>query len=194
MARKYYRGRRTYRRYARKKWTPYNSEVTIAQPASTLSSTYILENAATCIFGSSNSLGNYAAASDALSAINYYVCRVRFKGVVSAPSSQSGLNYIIYLCYVPNAATIDTGTNPLQDANLRQAYFYLHPEYVLAWTRLDYQTATGDTGEVRLYSKIKKRISPGDRICLVLLSRNGSSSSATISPVQGTFSCYLRTN
>lgn len=195
MARKYYRSKRTYyRRYARKKWTPYNSELTIAQPSAQLSSGYVLENAATCVFGSSNSLGSYAAASDALSAINYYVCRVRFKGVISAPSSQAGLNYIVYLCYVPNAATIDNGTNPIQDTNLRTAYFYTHPEYVLAWTRLDYQTATGDTGEVRLYSRIKKRLSPGDRICLVLLSRNGSSSSATLSPVQGTFSCYLRTN
>lgn len=195
MARKYYRSKRTYyRRYARKKWTPYNSEVTVPAPASQLAQSYVLENAATCIFGSSNSLGTYAAASDALSAVNYYVCRIRFKGVLSTPLSQTGVNYIVYLCYVPNAATIDTGLNAIQDSNLREAYFYLHPEYVLAWTRLDFQTATGDTGEIRLYSRIKKRISPGDRICLVLLSRNGSSASATLSPLQGTFSCYLRTN
>lgn len=193
MARKYYRSRRTYRRYARKKWTPYNSEVTIAAPANQLGQGYILESAAPCIYGSSNSLGNYAAASDALSAINYYVCRVRFKGVLNV-ANVTGLNYVVYLCYVPNAATIDNGTNPIQDANLRQAYFYLHPEYVLAWTRLDYIANTGDTGEIKLYSKIKKRISPGDRICLVILSRNNSGGAATIANLQGTFSCYLRTN
>lgn len=193
MARKYYRSRRTYRRYARKKWTPYNSEVTITTPTNQLPQAYVLEQSAPCIYGSSNSLGNFASASDALSAVNYYVCRVRFKGVISNASA-IGLNYIVYLCYVPNAATIGDGTTPIQSANLRQAYFYLHPEYVLAWTRIDYQTGTGDTGEIRLYSKIKKRVSPGDRICLVLLSRNDSAGAATISNLQGTFSCYLRTN
>lgn len=198
MARKYYRGRRTYRRYARKKWTPYNSEVTVARgsESSTLAINNVLESGVPCIYGSSNSLGNYAAATEALSAINYYVCRVRFKGVIvhsnSAPTV--GLNYIVYLCYVPNAVTIGDGTSPIQMANLRQAYFYLHPEYVLAWTRLDYVEDSGDTGEVSLYSRIKKRISPGDRICLVLLSINGSSSAAITPKLQGTFSCYLRTN
>lgn len=193
MARKYRSKRTYYRRYARKKWTPYNSEVTITAPSSQLTNGYVLESAAPCIYGSSNSLGNFASASDALSAINYYVCRVRFKGVLSNVNVV-GLNYIVYLCYVPNAASIDNGQNPIQSANLRQAYFYLHPEYVLAWTRLDYITSTGDTGEIRLYSRIKKRISPGDRLCLVLLSRNDSSGAATVSNLQGTFSCYLRTN
>lgn len=106
----------------------------------------------------------------------------------------AGLNYIVYLCYVPNAATIDNGQNPIQDSNLRQAYFYLHPEYVLAWTRIDYMQNTGDSGEVNLYSRIKKRISPGDRLAVVLLSRNNSGNLVNISNVQGTFSCYLRTN
>lgn len=195
MARKY-RSRRTYRRYARKKWTPYNSEVSVPTPSSNVATQYVLENSAPCIYGSSNSLGNYAAATDALSAINYYVCRVRFKGVFRVTTSQSapGLSYLVYLCYVPNAVTIDTGTNPMEIANLRQSYFYLHPEYVLAWTRIDYMADSGDTGEVSLYSRIKKRISPGDRICLVVLSINRSSSTQGQSSLQGTFSCYLRTN
>lgn len=194
MARKYYRSRRTYRRYARKKWTPYNSEVSVVAPNATLNTAYVLENAATCIFGSSNSLGNYAAASDALSAVNYYVCRCRFKGVLNLNYATGGLNYIVYLCYIPNAATIDNGTNAIQVANLRQAYFYLHPEYVLAWTRLDYVDGTGDTGEIRLYSRIKKRISPGDRLAVVVLARNETGNAVNLSNLQGTFSCYLRTN
>ena len=154
--------KRTYRKrryYRRKKWTPYNSEVTVSAPGQPLNSGYVLENAANCIYGASNSLGNYAAASDALSAINYYVCRARFKGVLSGPLT-AGVNYIVYLCYIPNAVTVDNGANPIQDTNLRQAYFYLHPEYVLAWTRIDYINNTGDTGEISLYSRIKKRVSP----------------------------------
>lgn len=193
MNRKYKSKRTYYRRYGKKKWTPYNSEVQVTAPAAQLNTTYILENASTCIYGSSNSLGNYAAASDALSAINYYVCRCRFKGVLSGYTT-AGLSYVIYLCYVPNAATIDNGQNPIQETNLRQAYFYLHPEYVLAWTRLDYTQNTGDTGEVNLYSRIKKRISPGDRLTVVVLARNDTGGAVNLSTLQGTFSCYLRTN
>lgn len=190
------RYKRTYKRrryYRRKKWTPYNSEVTVRAPDQQLNTAYALENAANCIYGASNSLGNYAAASEALSAINYYACRMRFKGVLNGPLTP-GINYVLYLCYIPNAVTVDNGTNPIQEANLRSAYFYLHPEYVLAWTRIDYVNGTGDTGEVSLYTKIKKRISPGDRLAFVVLARNNSGNAANLVTVQGTFSCYLRTN
>lgn len=187
---KTYRKRRYYRR---KKWTPYNSEVTVNAPGQTLTNGYALENAASCIYGASNSLGQYAAADTALSAVNYYVCRPRFKGVLSGPLP-ANVNYILYLCYIPNAVNVDTGTQPIAEANLRSAYFYLHPEYVLAWTRLDYINNTGDTGEVSLYTKIKKRISPGDRLAFVVLARNNSNAAQSLVNVQGTFSCYLRTN
>lgn len=190
------RYKRTYKRrryYRKKKWTPYTSEVTVAAPGQQLNNAYALENAANCIYGASNSLGNYAAASDALSAINYYVCRARFKGVLQGQLA-AGVNYIVYLCYIPNAVNVDNGANPIQETNLRQAYFYLHPEYVLAWTRLDYVANTGDSGEVSLYSRIKKRVSPGDRLAVVVLARNASGVAANLVNVQGTFSCYLRTN
>lgn len=190
------RYKRTYKRrryYRRKKWTPYTSEVTVTAPQQTINTGYALENATNCIYGASNSLGNYAAASEALSAINYYACRMRFKGVLKAVLP-AGVNYILYLCYVPNAVTIDNGTQTIPEANLRSAYFYLHPEYVLAWTRIDYVNGTGDNGEVSLYTKIKKRISPGDRLAFVVLARNTSGAAAQLVDVQGTFSCYLRTN
>jgi hypothetical protein len=187
-----YKSKRTYYRRYKKKWTPYNSEVQVTAPGATVNSGYYVENAVNCVYGSSNSLGNFAAAQDALSAINYYICRVRFNGVLFTPVA--GLSYVIYICYVPNAVTIDNGQQAVQDANLREAYFYKHPEYVLAWTRLDYVNNTGDTGEVRLYSKIKKRLSPGDRMSVVVLARNTSGAAVNISNLQGTFSCYLRTN
>lgn len=139
------------------------------------------------------SLGNYAAATDALSAVNYYVCRCRFRGVLTSTNA-AGLSYIIYLCYIPNAVNVDNGQNPVLATNLRASYFYLHPEYVLAWTRLDYISDSGDTGEVSLYSRIKKRLSPGDRVAVCVLSRNESGNQTAISILNGTFSCYLRTN
>lgn len=188
-----YKSRRTYPRRYRKKWTSYNTEITIPSPNANLTTGYVLEHAVPCVYGASNSIGTNAAPSDAISAINYYVCRARFKGVIQSPVS-AGVSYIVYLCFVPNAAIIDDGSNPQQQTNMRATYFYLHPEYVIAWTRLDYIANTGDSGEINLYSRIKKRISPGDRICLVALARNDSGGNATIYPVQGTFSCYLRTN
>lgn len=184
--------RRTYYRRYKKKWTPYNSEVTVT-PGGQINTGYYLENAANCIYGASNSLGNYAAASDALSAINYYVCRCRFKGVLPSTSA-AGMSYVVYICYIPNAVVVDNGQNPGQITNLRASYFYLHPEYVLAWTRVDYVAGTGDTGEISLYSKIKKRLSPGDRLAVVVLARNDSGNQAAVSVLNGTFSCYLRTN
>lgn len=185
---RYSRRRRYYR--SKKRWTPYNSDIVLAQPAN-LTNDYVREIGVNAIFGASNSLGNYAAASDALSAVNYYVCRCRFKGVFVTPMS-SGVSYVVYLCYIPNAVTIDD--NPRQSQNLREAYFYLHPEYILAWTRMDYISNTGDTGEISLYSRITKRLSPGDRIGLYILARNTATEAKTLSAVQGTFSCYLRTN
>lgn len=188
-----YKSKRTYYRRYKKKWTSYNTEVTVPSPAAQLPADNVNEHGVPCIYGASNSLGNYAAPTDAISAINYYVCRPRFKGVVQAPAA-AGISYVIYLCYVPNAAVMGDGTVNQQVANLRASYFYLHPEYVLAWTRIDYIANTGDTGEINLYTRIKKRISPGDRLCLTVMTRNDTNGAVAISPVQGTFSCYLRTN
>ena len=186
------RSKRTYYRRYKKKWTPYNTEVTVT-PGGQLNTGYYLENANNCIYGASNSLGNYATASDALSAVNYYVCRCRFKGVLVTPNI-AGMTFVVYICYIPNAVAVDDGTHPGATANLRSAYFYLHPEYVLAWTRLDYINSTGDTGEVSLYSRIKKRLSPGDRLAVCVLARNESGNQAAVPILNGTFSCYLRTN
>lgn len=191
MVRRYrrtYRRRRYYR--SKKKWTPYNSDIVVTQTNS-LNAGYVRETGVNAIFGASNSLGNYAAASDALSAVNYYVCRCRFKGVIVTNLSP-GVSYVVYLCYIPNAVSVDS--NDRQSQNLREAYFYLHPEYVLAWTRMDYINGTGDTGEISLYSRITKRLSPGDRIGLYILARNTREEATLLSSVQGTFSCYLRTN
>lgn len=187
------RSKRTYyyRRY-KKKWTPYNTEVTVT-PQVQLPNTGYLENAAMCLFGASNSLGQYAAASDALSAVNYYVCRCRFKGVIQQPAA-AGMYFVVYICYIPNAVSVDNGANAQQVVNLSTSYFYLHPEYVIAWTRIDYINGTGDTGEISLYSKIKKRLSPGDRIAICVLARNESGNQQPVPTVNGTFSCYLRTN
>lgn len=195
MARRYYRRYRRYRRtyYRRKKWTAYNSETSVNTTVNgaNLSANYYKEVISYCVFGSSNSLQNNASASQPISAINYYCCRCRYKGVFNA-NIPAGNAYIVYIAFVPNAVTINE--NAQESTGLANSFFYKHPEFVLAWTRIDYIADTGDTGEVSLYSRITKRLSPGDGIVVGVLARNASAQQAALASVQGTFSCYLRTN
>lgn len=199
MARRYYRRYRRYRRtyYRRKRWTAYNTEIRVDAPSiiggtnPTLAAASYIEVVSTCVNGSSNSLQNNAAPSANLSAINYYVCRCRYKGIFETVTNP-GISYICYIAYVPNAVQISQNVG--QNTNLFSTYFYKHPEYVLAWTRLDYINNTGDTGDISLYSRVAKKISPGDGIIVGVLARNTNNTAVAPSAVQGTFSCYLRTN
>lgn len=187
--RRYSRRRRTY--YRKKKWTAYSSELTVNAAGGGLAASSFVELGQVGVYGSSNSLNNDGSAVTPVSAINYYACRCRFKGVLGGTFT-AGMSYIVYIAYVPNAVTIDNSV--YQNTNLANSFFYKHPEYVLAWNRLDYIADTGDTGEVSLYSRITKRISPGDRIGVFLLARNSTTNAINTVAVQGTFSCYLRTN
>ena len=187
--RRYSRRRRTY--YRKKKWTAYSSELIVNAAGGALAAGSFVELGQTGVFGSSNSLNNDGTAIAPVSAINYYACRCRFKGVLGGTFT-AGMSYIVYIAYVPNAVTINE--NVQQNTGLAASFFYKHPEYVLAWNRLDYVANTGDTGEISLYSRITKRVSPGDRIGVFLLARNSTTNAINTVAVQGTFSCYLRTN
>lgn len=188
--RRYYRsGRRTYAR--KKKWTAYSSELTVNGAGGALAASSFIELGTTGVFGSSNSLNNDGSAVAPVSAINYYACRCRFKGVLGGTFT-AGMSYIIYIAYVPNAVVVNQ--NAQQNTNLAVSFFYKHPEYVLAWNRIDYIADTGDTGEISLYSRITKRIAPGDQLAVFLLAKNSTTNAINTVAVQGTFSCYLRTN
>lgn len=187
--RRYSRRRRTY--YRKKKWTAYSSELTVNSAGGALAASSFVELGYTGIYGSSNSLNNDGTAVAPVSAINYYACRCRFKGVLGGTFTP-GMSYIVYIAYVPNAVTINNAVQ--QNTSLANSFFYKHPEYVLAWNRLDYITDTGDTGEVSLYSRITKRVAPGDQIGVFLLAKNSTANAINTVAVQGTFSCYLRTN
>lgn len=188
--RRYRRSRRTY--YRKKKWTAYNSEVAVNTANSAVPVDYYRELCTVGVYGSSNSLANGAVPAAPVSAISYYVCRCRYKGVFTG-NIDRGVSCVVYLAYVPNAVTIDTQQSPT--TSLYNSYFYRHPEYVLAWNRYDNIADTGDTGEVSLYSKITKRLAPGDEIVVGMLYKNNSTTNYSPSAaLQGTFSCYLRTN
>lgn len=187
--RRYSRRRRYYR--SKKKWTSYTAEVVFNAAGGNLAASSFVEGYTTGVYGSSNSLGNGAVAQNPVSAIDYYVCRCRFKGVLGGTVT-AGMNYIIYIGYVPNAVTINN--NVQQNQQLYASFFYKHPEYVLAWNRMDYINGTGDTGEISLYSRITRRVAPGDQIIVGVLAKNESQAQLATVAVTGTFSCYLRTN
>lgn len=187
--RRYSRRRRTY--YRKKKWTAYSSEITVNGNGGALAADSFVELGTTGVYGSSNSLNNNGTAVSPVSAINYYACRCRFKGVLGGTFT-AGMTYVIYLAYVPNAVTINNAVQ--QNTSLANSFFYKHPEYVLAWNRIDYITSTGDTGEISLYSRITKRVAPGDQLAVFILAKNSTNNAINTVAVQGTFSCYLRTN
>lgn len=191
--RRYRRYRRTY--YRRKKWTAFNSEVAVdttnGNQDPNLANQYFKEVIQPCVFGSSNSLNQDASPSASLSAINYYVCRCRYKGVFGNPIPV-GSSYICYIGFVPNAVTVQQQQQ--QETSMANSFFYRHPEYIMAWSRIDYVNNTGDTGEISLYSRMTKKIAPGDKIVVGVLARNVSGGAVALASLQGTFSCYLRTN
>lgn len=188
--RRYRKSRRTY--YRKKKWTAYNSEVAVNTANNAINANNYRELVTVGVYGSSNSLANGAVPAAPVSAINYYVCRCRYKGVFTGLIS-AGVSCIVYLAYVPNAVTVDTNASAI--TSLYNSYFYRHPEYVLAWNRYDNIADTGDTGEVSLYSRITKRLAPGDEIIVGMLYKNDTAAQYSPSAaMQGTFSCYLRTN
>lgn len=196
MARRYYRRYRRYKRtyYRKKRWTAYNTEIRVDVPVEAgrnLDASSYIEVVSNCVNGASNSLQSNATPTNSLSSVNYYVCRCRYKGIFESVSNP-GLSYIVYVAFVPNAVTVSKAIG--QNTNLFETYFYRHPEYILAWNRLDYINNTGDTGDISLYSRVSKKIAPGDKIVVGVLARNVTNAAIATSAVQGTFSCYLRTN
>lgn len=188
--RRYRKSRRTY--YRKKKWTAYNAEVTVNSAGSEIPQDKYRELYTVGVYGASNSLANGAVPAAPVSAINYYVCRCRYKGVFSG-NVPSSVSCVVYIAFVPNAVTISGADSA--NTGLYNTFFYRHPEYVLAWSRYDNVAGTGDTGEVSLYSRITKRLAPGDQIVVGMLYKNDSTGPYSPSaPMQGTFSCYLRTN
>lgn len=189
-----YKRRRTYyrrTRYARKRWTPYTSEVTIQPGQNQLGSGYFVQLTCPLIYGANESLTAAAAASSPSSAVTYTVCRPRLKGVfTSAPNNP--ITMLCAICYVPQSYEISNTAAAV--ANLATAYFYRHPENVVAWNRIDYVNNTGDTGEVSLYSITKRRLQTGDRMVCYILFKNDTDAAQLAPNFVGTFSCYLRTN
>lgn len=178
-----YRVKRT---YPKQKWLINNNELTvlgstIAANSYQLRFEPITQNPSRT---ESNGAGNTSSASI------IKVGRFRFNGYIDG--SDNLTKYIIGISFIPEGYTLTANAN-VPRSNLGECFFYKHPEWVLAWTRMDYNSATEN--EVRLYSKLKRNLNSGDGIILFVIAINNSASESTYShPIQGTVSYVCRTN
>lgn len=81
----------------------------------------------------------------------------KFKGVI--PNVAANVNYLIYICYVPEGYPHENNLGSQDGHDI----FYRHPEWVLAWTRKDY-VSIEQNNEVYLSSRLKRNLSTGDEI------------------------------
>ena len=117
--------------------------------------------------------------------------RIRYKGVISSTMS-AGQSAIIAIVYLPEL--INAATTAINYADIGNTVFYSHPEWVMAWTRVDFTNAA-QRNEVSLYSRLKRNLNPGDRIVLLLMNINASSAtSAPAIDLTGTCTYVVRNN
>lgn len=116
--------------------------------------------------------------------------RVRFKGVISS-TMNAGQSAIIALIYLPEL--INASATAFSYASIGDTVFYSHPEWVMAWTRVDFTNAA-QRNEVSLYSRLKRNLNPGDRIALILMNVNASNAAAPSIDLTGTCTYVVRNN
>ena len=108
--------------------------------------------------------------------------RIRFKGVISS-SMTAGQSALIFLAYLPELITASfTDRNY---AEIGSTLFYSHPEWIMAWTRVDYTNAA-QRNEVSLYSRLKRNLNPGDKLSLCVMNINPTSTAVSQIDIVGT--------
>lgn len=115
----------------------------------------------------------------------------RFKLKACIPSVSSDIGYTVFIAYVPEGYNLTTGSTS------DQVIFYQHPEWIIGWTRKDYQT-NGQSNEISITSRLKRNLNTGDNIVVgVMLTNNTTTTSilAANSPLlHGVLSYCCRAN
>lgn len=183
MPRRYYRSRRT---IPRQKWSINLSNVAATVPAANASSYSVAQVNLVNNPGRNATSGATQVASSAI----LKTSRVRFKGVISS-SMQAGQSAIVAIMYLPELIN-SSGTN-VGVESLGLSVFYCHPEWIMAWSRLDYTNAA-QRNEISLYSRLKRNLQPGDRIALIIMNVNYSSSAGAAMDIAGTCQYVCKNN
>lgn len=183
--RNYYRVKKV---YPKQKWLPVNNEIRVngytVNPTSYVLRYEIITQNETRTNNSGG--GNVSAASIIKTG------RFNYRGIIY--STSSSVSYIVGISYIPEGYILNSNTSTSQ-SQLGECFFYKHPEWVFAWTRLDYNT-TSQSNEIRLSSRLKRNLNSGDQVIFFVIAINNStgSSSVSTSDVQGTVSYVCRTN
>ena len=182
--RRYYRSRRT---YPKQKWAinvnQHNFSVPIAgAQCYSIQGNLLIENPAR----------NTTAGATVNTASSILKCaHVKIKGVVDS-GMLNGQSILIALMYIPEGITPDAASTALD--YMGNTIFYAHPEWILAWTRMDYSNAA-QRNEFSLSSRLKRNLNPGDTVRLVVYNINTNTGGATaVVHLTGTASYCVRAN
>lgn len=185
MRRRYYRVKKT---YPKQKWLPVNNEIRV-NGYSLNPSSYVLRYE---IITQNETRTNTSGGGNVSAASIIKTGRFKYKGLIA--SSSGNISYIVGISYIPEGYVLNSNTS-VSLGSLGECFFYKHPEWVFAWTRLDYNT-TSQSNEIRLSSRLKRNLNSGDQVVFFVIAINNmtGSSSVSTSDVQGTVSYVCRTN
>lgn len=181
---RYYRTKRV---YPKQKWLPVNNEIVIGPFASLNANSYavmykiLTQNE---VRTTTDGGGNISGASIVKTG------RFKFKGTVFQVAG-ADVTHLIGLAYIPEGYTIPQTSS--SNDNIGECFFYRHPEWILAWTRMDYNNAA-QRNEFSLSSKLKRNLNTGDQIIAFRICINRATSGQPVSSVVGTVSYVCRTN
>lgn len=116
---------------------------------------------------------------------------IKVKGVITSGmlASQS---ILISLMYCPEGITPFLNNASLD--TIGSTIFYSHPEWIIAWTRMDYSNAA-QKNEFYLTSRLKRNLNPGDTIRLIVYNTfTGDSATTAIVKINATSSYCCRAN
>lgn len=181
--RRYYKSKRV---YPKQKWLPVNNEITCQQYNGLTTGSFVIRYEP---ITQNATRTNTAGAGNQSSATIIKTGRFRYRGQIY---TNSAITYIVGIAYVPEGYDLNANVN-IARANLGETFFYKHPEWILAWTRLDYVGSSGNN-EIRLSSKLKRNLNSGDGIVLFYIAINYGTDTVNASQVAGTVSYVCRTN
>lgn len=180
---RYYRSKRV---YPKQKWSINLTNVASTVPAVN-AQTYSVQQIN--VIDNPSRTDAAGAALFASSAI-LKISRVKFKGVISS-AMQAGQSAIVALMYLPELITV-TG-NAIAINQIGSMAFYCHPEWIMAWTRIDYTNAA-QRNEISLNSRLKRNLNPGDKIALIVVNVNYANTAGAAMDIAGTLQYVCKNN
>ena len=188
MPRKYSRKYPLYRS-PRPKWCPVNGDSAISM-ATIGGQNYITAIQPICVNPSRNEGAGSTPTVTSASIIT--VTRIRYQGI-NATVLPLGISYIYFIAYVPEGIVATNATTSV--ANLGNSFFYRHPEWIMAWQRIDY-SAQGENNDVRLNTgSLKRKLNTGDSIVLGIMGINRSGDYTQQGHLTyGTYSFFTKNN